>query len=137
MAGVQFRLPPNAIFFNTKELEDATSKAERQVLSKFGAYTRRDAKRSMRRRKKGPSEPGKPPRVVTGLLKNFLFFSYDKFEQSVVVGPARLTGFKKAGEALPALEYGSTAVESRPFMTPAFGRQLDELMPDLWKDAIR
>lgn len=135
--GISFRMPPNAVFFNTKEVEDAVDKAERNVLSKFGAYTRSDAKKSMRRRKKGPSEPGKPPRVVTGLLKSFLFFGYDKSAQSVVVGPALLTGFKKAGEALPALEYGSTKVEARPYMNPAFKRQLDEHMPDMWKDSIR
>ena len=90
----------------------------------------------MRRRKKGPSDPGKTPRVVTGLLKNFIFFSYDKFKQSVVTGPVRLTGFKKAGEAPAALEYGTASIEARPFMNPAFERQIDEHMPGLWKDSI-
>lgn len=134
MSGIGFRMPPNAVFFNTREVEDATTKAERKVLSRFGAYTRRDAKRSMRRRKKGPSEEGKPPRVVTGLLKRFIFFSYDRFLQSVVTGPAKLTGFEGAGEAPEKLESGDL---NRPFMDPAFQRQLTQHMPDMWKDSIK
>lgn len=134
MNGIGFKMPPNAVFFNTKEVEDATSKAERKVLSRFGFETRRDAKRSMRRRKKGPSEKGKPPRVVTGLLKRFIFFAYDRFLQSVVTGPARLTGFKGAGEAPKKLESGDL---DRPFMNPAFKRQLAQHMPDMWKDSIK
>lgn len=137
MAKVGFKLPPNSVFFNSKEIITEAEKAERRVLSRFGFETRKDAKSSMRKRKKGPSEPGKPPRVVTGLLKRFLFFSYDRMTQSVVTGPVKLTGFKKAGEALTALEYGNQAVAARPFMTPAFQRKLDELMPDLWRDSIK
>lgn len=133
-SGIGFRMPTNAVFFNTKEVEAAVDIAERKVLSRFGFYTRRDAKRSMRRRKKGPSEKGKPPRVVTGLLKNFLFFAYDKFIQAVVIGPARLMGFKGAGEAPKKLESGDY---DRPFMDPAFKRQLAEHMPGMWKDSIR
>lgn len=173
MSGVSFRMPSNAIFFNTKEIEDHVQKAEQKVLSRFGFLTRKDAKSSMRRRKKGPSDPGKTPRVVTGLLKNFIFFSYDKFKQSVVTGPVRLSGFKNAGEAPENLEYGGSfyvgpttykkrlkpgrdskgrflksrivevktkggfvKVKPRPFMNPAFERQIDEHMPGLWKDSI-
>ena len=134
MAGIGFKMPPNAVFFNTKEIESSVDKAERKVLSRFGFFTRKDAKSSMRRRKKGPSNKGGPPRVVTGLLKRFLFFSYDKLSQSVVVGPARITGFKGAGDAPAALESGKL---NRPFMSPAFSRQLNEHMPGLWKDSIR
>ena len=133
MNGIGFKMPANAIFFNTKEIENATDKAERKVLSRFGFLTRKDAKRSMRRRKKGPSEKGKAPRVVTGLLKRFIFFSYDKFKQSVVTGAAKLTGFKGAGEAPEMLEHGEY---DRPFMDPAFKRQLGENMPGMWKDSI-
>ena len=62
MKGIGFRLPPNAVFFNTKEVESATEKAEKKVLGRFGFLTMKDSKRSMRRRKKGPSEKGKPPK---------------------------------------------------------------------------
>lgn len=132
--GIGFRMPANAVFFNTKEVEAATEKAERKVLSRFGFETRKDAKKSMRRRKKGPSDKSKPPRVVTGLLKRFIFFSYDRNMQSVVTGPARLTGFKDAGKAPEALEHGDL---DRPFMGPAFKRQVAEHMPGMWKDSIK
>lgn len=133
MAGIGFRMPPNAVFFNTKEVENATDKAERKVLSRFGFETRKDAKRSMRRKKK-PSKKGDPPRVVTGLLKRFIFFAYDKFKQSVVTGPARLSGFKGAGEAPEALEKGEL---DRRFIEPAFKRQLAEHIPGMWRNSIR
>lgn len=131
---IGFRLPANAIFFNTKEVESATDKAERQVLARYGFVTMKDAKKSMRRRKKGPSSKGDTPRVVTGLLKRFIFFSYDKFKQSVVIGPAKLSGFKGAGEAPERLESGDY---NRPFMSPAHKRQLSLNMPRMWKDSIQ
>ena len=134
MSGIGFRMPPNAVFFNTKEVENATDKAERKVLSRFGFLTRRDIRSSMRRRKKGPSDKGKPPRVVTGLLKKYILFAYDKFKGSVVTGAARLTGFKGAGEAPEMLEHGEY---DRPFVTPAFKRQMAAHMPGMWKDSIR
>ena len=134
MQGIGFRLPANAVFFNSKEVITATEKAEKRVLGRFGFLTMKDAKKSMRRRKKGPSEKGKPPRVVTGLLKKFLFYVYDKLRQSVVTGPVKITGFKGAGEAPEALEKGEL---DRPFMDPAFMRQLAMHMPGMWKDSIK
>tara|TARA_R110000803_G_scaffold34016_4_gene74449 strand:+ start:1888 stop:2289 length:402 start_codon:yes stop_codon:yes gene_type:complete len=133
MAGIGFRMPANSVFFNTREIDSSLDKAEKRVLSRFGFETRKDAKSSMRRRRQ-PSGEGSPPRVVTGLLKRFIFFSYDRFKKSVVTGPARITGFKGAGDAPEALEHGKL---NRPFMTPAFTRQLDEHMPDMWKNSIR
>ena len=135
--GITFRMPPNAIFFNSRQVMDATSKAERRVLFRFGMETRKDARKSMRRKQRGPSDPGRPPRVVTGLLKRFLFFGYEKESHSVVIGPAQLSGFPGAGEAPQALEYGTSDIAARPFMGPAFRRQLDENMPQMWRDAIR
>lgn len=134
MRGIGFRMPPNAVFFNTREVMTETDKAERRVLRRFGFLTMRDSQKSMRRRKRGPSDKGKPPRVVTGLLKKFIFYAYDRFKQSVVTGPARLTGFKGAGEAPAKLESGEL---DRPYMDPAFKRQLAVHMPGMWKDSIK
>ena len=135
--GISFRIPPNAIFFNSKVVMDATTKAERRVMFKFGMETRKDAKSSMRKRRQ-PSQPGQPPRVVHGMLKRFLFFGYEPQKHSVVIGPALLTGFEGAGEAPEALEYGTdNDVAARPFMNPAFRRQLNLNMPGMWKNSIR
>ncbi len=79
-------------------------------------------------------------------LREFIFFSYDPERKSVVIGPVPLGG--KAGPAaLDAIEHGGTSpveirrngakvtilwrVEARPFMAPAFAKELPNA-PKLW-----
>ena len=137
------------LFFDSKKVLDATSRAERKVLSRFGAYVRRSARSSIRKRKKA-SEPGKPPSSHTGLFKRFLLFAYDPGRKSVVIGPARLD--RKVGSAPRALEHGgrtqvvakrrgrrvirTTTIRARPFMGPAFEKEKPKL-PAMWRDSIR
>jgi hypothetical protein len=68
------------------------TKANRKALSKAGAFIRRRARSSLRRRKKS-SEPGQPPSVHTSdrvaTLKNILF-AYEPQSESLVVGPVKL-----------------------------------------------
>lgn len=134
MPNIGFKLPPNSVFFYPKAVDTAQEKAEKKVLGRFGFYVRRDSRGKMRKKKK-PSKKGSPPRVVTGLLKNFIFYSYDKFRQSVVIGAAKLAGFKGAGVAPARLENKNDL--DRQFMDPAFKRQLAEHMPGMWKDSIK
>jgi hypothetical protein len=94
------------LYFDRPAVTNAVDKATRQVLSKFGAFVRRRARTSMRK-KKGNSPPGSPPYVQTGLLKQFLFFAFDPDKKSVVIGPALLNGTKQKGTA-ERLEYGGT-----------------------------
>ncbi|NLY02726.1 MAG: hypothetical protein GXY83_42275 [Rhodopirellula sp.] len=63
-------------FFDSARVVKATSRAERKVLSRFGAYVRRGARSSIRKRKT-VSEPGQPPSSHAGLLKKFIFFAYE------------------------------------------------------------
>ena len=137
------------LFFDSKKVQSATTKAERRVLSRFGAYVRRSARSSIRRRKRA-SAPGQPPSSHTGLLKRFIFFAYEPRRRSVVIGPVRLN--QKSGEALPALEHGGpvrivsrrggrrrrrmVTIRPRPFMGPAFEREKPGL-PAMWRDSIR
>lgn len=95
----------NLVFFDDKAILRAVDKGTRKALSKWGAYVRSDARRSLRKatKKKPASRPGEPPRIHTGELKRFLFFAYDLGTKSVVVGPQRLA---KIGSAPEALEYG-------------------------------
>jgi len=93
------------LFFDRRAVMSATDQATRRVLSKFGAYVRRGAKSSIRKRKRA-SLPGRPPSSHTGLLKRFIYFGYDPSRRSVVIGPVRLAG--KRGEAPPILEYGGS-----------------------------
>jgi hypothetical protein len=135
-------------FFDRKAVTSAVDKATRRVLSKFGAFVRTRARTSMRRRK-GVSAPGDPPHAHTGLIKRFLFFSYDRERKSVVIGPAKLNRVVSS-TALPALEYGGRTqiedrrgarlrtanVDPRPFMGPAYQAEAPKL-PAMWRDSVR
>jgi len=134
------------LFFDSPKVIRSVDKSTRKVLSRFGAFVRRTAKQSIRKRKKA-STPDSPPSSHTGLLKRFIFFGYDRQKDSVVIGPTRLTENNR-GEAPSILEYGGrTTVEgnkkktrvrirSRPFMGPAFEKEKPTL-PSLWKNAIK
>lgn len=98
-APIEFKLQ----FFDRLVIRDATDRAEKKVLSKFGAYVRRSAKSSIRQRK-NISEPGQPPSSHKGTLKRLIFFSYDATAQSVVIGPTLFRG--KDGSVPLLLEEG-------------------------------
>lgn len=129
------------LFFDSPKVLRSVDKATRSVLSKFGAFVRRTAKGSIRKRKK-PSAPGTPPSSHTGLLKRFIFFGYDPNRKSVVIGPERLN--QKTSDAPHTLEYsGRTAIgkkrvkiAARPYMGPAFEKEKQHL-PALWKDSVK
>jgi len=137
------------MFFDRKAVTGAVDKATGRVLSRFGAFVRRTARSSIRKRKR-TSRPGEPPTSRTGLLKRFIFFGYDPSRRSVVIGPARLN--QKVGDAPEALEYGgmTTVVEgtrhkrrkrkvrivARPYMGPAFEQERPKLAA-MWRDSIR
>ena len=127
------------LFFDRSAVQKAADRAKVRVLSKLGAYVRRAAQTSMRRRKKGSSQPGQPPFAKSGEMRDLLFFSYDPASKSVVVGPL---GFKsKGGQTVPQLhEYGGEQTimdgprdrrkprlcryPARPFMAPALAKTL-------------
>jgi hypothetical protein len=134
------------LFFDRQAVISKVDAASRKVLSKFGAFVRRSAKSSIRKRKK-PAPPGSPPSSHTGLLKKFIFFGYDPERQSVVIGPTRLNQ-KGKGEAPPLLEYGGkatlvrrgkkkrTTYKARPYMGPAFEKETPQL-PAMWRGSVR
>jgi phage gpG-like protein len=134
------------LFFDSPKVIRSVDKSTRRVLSRFGAFVRRTAKQSIRKRKKA-STPGSPPSSHTGLLKRFIFFGFDTQKRSVVIGPTRLTENNR-GQAPSILEYGGrTTVEgnkkktrvrisARPFMGPAFEKE-KPLLPALWKDSVK
>lgn len=130
-----------AAFFDRATVVKSVDKATRRVLSRFGAFVRRRAQ-NLIRTKKGSSSPGQPPHSHTGLLKRFIFFAYDKLTKSVVIGPVKI---RDNSEAPRLLEHGGNTTnelgqrlhyEPRPFMGPAFERELKELPPE-WRDSIR
>jgi len=129
------------LFFDSPKVLGAVDKGTRKVLSRFGAFVRRTARGSIRKRKK-TSAPGQPPTSHTGFLKRFIFFSFDPNRKSVIIGPMRLN--QKTTDAPHTLEYGGTAtldkkkvnIRPRPYMGPAFNKEKPKL-PQLWKNAIK
>jgi hypothetical protein len=117
-----FRIITKQMFFDRKPVLRQMEKKERRVLSKFGAFVRRAAKSSIRKRKR-TSEPGEPPSSHTGLLKKFIFFGYDRTRSSVVIGPVRLRGVS-GKDAPETLEYGGRLKSRNKFLfvTQAAGR---------------
>ena len=138
------------LFFDSAKVQAATTRAERRVLSRFGAFVRTRARTSIRKRKK-PSEPGQPPSSHTGLLKRFIFFAYEPQRRSVVIGPVRLN--QKVGDAPAALEHGgpskvvsgsrrrkrqthTVTIRPRPFMGPAFEAERPKLR-GMWANSVK
>jgi hypothetical protein len=132
-------------FFDRPAVVNATTRAERQVLSRFGAFVRQRARTSMRRRP-GSAPPGEPPRAHVGLLRQHVQFAWDGLHRSVVIGPERLN--RRGRDVPPILEYGGQTVvmrrgashratiQPRPFMRPAFAAE-ERKLPPLWRNSIR
>ncbi len=153
------------LFFRPEKITDPLERAKQQRFSRFGYFTMRDARESIRKPGKGrvklgaqgrdkkgrftrakrlkaaSSKPGSPPYNQTGLLKRFVYFGWDRAVRSVVIGPA---AFKSGGKVTQAIEHGGEAVNNgvrlkyaaRPFVRPAFDRQLAKQGPQLMRDAI-
>jgi len=133
-------------FFNAAPLMDAVDQAERRTLSKAGAFVRRRAKSSIRKRK-GVSKPGQPPSSHEGSLKRLIFFGYSLQTGSVVVGPVSFSSLNntQSSKTIPGLlEFGGRArrggrparYRPRPFMGPAVEAEADNF-PALWKNSVR
>lgn len=105
------------------------------MLKKIGAFVRRSARQSLRKRK-AASAPGSPPSVHTPYLKNKILFAVDTSGLSVVIGPT-----PDRGNDAEELEYGgvtrrngkgrsagrSQRIEARPFMRPALAKNLTQI----------
>jgi len=128
-------------FFDKQAVRDQVDAGTRRVLSKFGAFVRRTARSSIRKRKR-ISNPGEPPSSHIGLLKKFIYFGYDPDSRSVVIGPVRLSQNGR-GEAPSLLEHGGPTkvgkqrakYKPRPFMGPAFQKEQPKLRA-MWRDSI-
>jgi hypothetical protein len=148
---IGFRFNFQKTFLKPDRIMNPYKRTERRVLNQIGAFTRRTAKQSIRKRRKA-SKPGTPPSSHTGGVKRNIFFAYDRNRGSVVIGPIRLGGRKGGPDQPRILEEGGTTtvqkqgkrksakkrvfIQERPFMGPAKEKNLPKL-PELWRDAIR
>ena len=137
----------------TKRLMEKLSAATRKALCAQGAYLRTVAQRSISTKAGKVSQPGHPPRSVTGLLRDFLLWKYDPITASVVVGPALLSGVKNhlnptipeilenGGTELATVKVGKAwqkkqvTIAPRPYMAPALERSQEKLA-DIWANSL-
>lgn len=130
------------MFFDRPAVMSATDRAQRKVLSRFGAFVRRTARSSIRKRKK-PSPPGQPPSSHEGTLKKHIYFLYSPNSRSVIIGPVLLRA--KGTDAPRVLEEGGSVTRRRrkrryrprPYMGPAFQKEHEQHMPQMWKDSVQ
>lgn len=104
-------------FFDKKAVIDLMDAATRKGMSRAGAFLRKRARSSLRRRKR-TSAPGHPPSVHStdpfATLKNILFF-YEPAKRTLVVGPVRLNqtdflnGIRQQGTVPQLHEFGGVA----------------------------
>lgn len=139
-----------ASFFDRVKIENAEQRARVKALSRVGAFLRRRARSSIRRRN-AVSQAGQPPSSHTDLLRQFLFFAYDRATGSLVVGPAKLN---RPGDAPEVLEFGGEVLRQvedkqgrmrqvlmhyrpRPYMKPALDAELAAgTIPEQWAGVI-
>lgn len=137
MARTRIRFKGNWTF-----IRNPIPKQKERIGNRQGALVRRIGRRNVRSRKRA-SRPGEGPTNQTGLLKRFIFYSWDPINQAIVVGPEKLSGV--VGSTPKVLEFGGTNLlrggrtaryAARPFMRPALAAAKDSL-PELWRNAIR
>lgn len=125
-----------------KKVKDGTQSA----LSRFGAFVRTSAQRSIRPggKKNVSAAPGQPPRGHVGWLRKLIFFGYDSGSESVVVGP-QLFGKHNSPTVPNVLEQGGMGTTSQgkpamyhkfPFMEPALTAEQDKFA-GLFQGAIK
>ncbi len=140
---------PRLMFFDSKIVMSHMDRAQRQALSKIGAFVRRRSRTSMKKNKKGISRPGKAPHSHAGDIRRLLFFAVGPDFDSVVIGPLRY----KKGEAPNLLEFGGATVRQRvttrgkrgpkkvaiykkhPFMGPALEAEVPT-MSAKWRNSV-
>lgn len=146
MFAVRYRLK---IDIDTKNVERAYARGERQALTRAAARLRLYARRRMRRRSR-PSRPGEGPTVRQGQLKRFLLYAYEPRHGTAVIGPKRLSG--ATGDTPATLEHGGrlrrwvgrgrsrarrlVLYEQRPSTMPALERVQPDL-PSFWNGVIK
>lgn len=144
------------VIWNDKPMLAAADRAKHNTLSKFGGYTRKIAKNSIKTsndpNKHAP--PGKPPIGHNGnpRYKDWIFSFVDKTRGEVVIGAIKLP--RKDSQIVPEnLEHGGNALipkkrswrkskkiavqmQARPHMKPAYDKAVEKLLPQLLANSI-
>ena len=120
---------------STRKVARRTKQGSIKSLGHAGASIRTVARRSIRRRKSASAE-GKPPHTRKGQLRSAIFYSVEKSNDQVVIGPEH----GKVGRSASAHEHGGRyrrqRYPRRPFMGPALEKTKDRL-PRMWAGSVR
>ena len=158
MLGIKTRIKFAKLFFDREAVIKALDRATYNIFMKFGAFVMTTAKQSIKKRF-GPAAPGQPPHSHAGLLKKFIYFGYDKWLRSVVIGPYKLPRKHEGPNTVPqVLEHGGVTlmtgyplnrrqrkkyphgkkvhIKERPYMNPAMKKNLN-VLPPMWRDSIK
>lgn len=140
------------LFFDRKAVINAVGRANAQALGKAGAFVRRGARSSLRKRKRS-SAAGMPPSVHSPEPNlRSIEFAFDK-KAGVVVGTIDLP---RGSDAPEMAEHGGTTTitrtryrggkkvrvkqraryAARPYMVPALNREMPKF-PSLWSNSVR
>lgn len=167
----QFR----GMFFDRALVEGKIDRASYAVMTKFGAFVRQSGRRNFRSGSAKFPQPPNPRNApaaiqsrkkaqggagggaggkIEGKLKRFIWFGWEPFQRTLVVGPALLPSTKDKENPPPKrVERGGTYRITRrfksgkirtynanyrefPFMRNALKKELPNL-PALWRDTIR
>jgi len=132
------------IEWHARRVQQAARRSAMRNLAYLAAYVRKVARRSIKPGKHS-SQPGRPPRSHTGVLRGSILYARSPADLTVIVGPQALPG--RSGEATEALEHGGRAtitsfgrrktaqISARPFMGPALEKSLPHLRR-IWRDRI-
>jgi len=128
-------------FFDESKVKKQMAAADRRALSRAGGLLRKHVRSYQLRRRKGVSEPGKPPNIHhqgKGGLRNVLY-GWDERSRSVVIGPVFYG--QTMGVAVPQLlEHGgnfpasknrrgqkrSPLYQARPYMSVAYNDLMEK-----------
>ena len=140
---IGFKLDPSRkIFMDLTAVRTPIDRASRQVHSRFGAFVRKKAKWSIRKRKKSSVAPA-PPSSHTGFLKRLIVFNVENNGRNVVIGPLLMgrrvvDGSPIGGMTVPEVleKGGSISVDEYQFDYTPNGRSQVIAMgidPDRWR----
>lgn len=116
-----------------KKISELTPEERKAYETAVWKAKKEGRKRPKRPRKSSPADGKSPPYSQLGLLKQFIFFSFDHKTKSTVVGPAKLNTKSNAPERL---EHGDGDFVARPSGRLAL-EKMEPRLEGLWKDLVK
>lgn len=128
------------VFFESEfeKMQQARQRAKDRFLYKAGGKIRGVARDLTRQKKPAPSEPGKPYRRGSGMLRDSIVFNIDKAQSNVAVGYFRYTKASDLHELGGIRRINKQVVRypRRPVLEPALEKSIAYLK-NKWPEEYR